>query len=224
MPSDLPTWPRALLLDLDGTLIDSLPDLAGALDDLTAELGLPPVTATDLRPFMGEGARVFLPKAFAAAGLTPPENAIARYLQLYIARIARLSRPFPGVIETLEAAREAGQVLAVCTNKTELLANKVLEELAMSGLFALVAGGDSYPVRKPDPGHLTLTLERLGLSPSDAVMVGDSIHDVKAAKAAGIPCVAVTYGYSRIPAADLGADAAIEAFAELPAACARLRP
>ncbi len=155
---------------------------------------------------------------------------VARYLPIYEARMTELTRPYPGAIETLRALKDAGWRLAVCTNKPEAPSRAIVAGLGFEGLFEAVSGGDSLPVKKPDPGHMLGLLEELGAAPGAAmgaamgatVMLGDSANDVRAARAAGLPVIAFDHGYGGTPARKLGADRVIESYDELPAALAAL--
>jgi phosphoglycolate phosphatase len=126
------------------------------------------------------------------------------------------------VVEALEGLRAQAIRLGVCTNKTQAPTDRLLSALGLDRFFAAIVGGDAVPAKKPDPGHLAAVLERLGAAPARAVMVGDSGHDVIAARALGVPCILVSFGYTPVPARSLGADRVIDRFAELPAALARL--
>lgn len=209
----------AVVFDLDGTLIDTAPDLLRSLDHVLETHGLPGCDAAWLRPQVGLGVRHMLEAAFGSAAHPIDEPTLERATDLFLAHyadnIAVGSAPFPGLVEALDALEAAGARLGVCTNKREHLSLKLLDELGLAKRFASVAGADTFPVRKPDPGHLTGTIARLGGSPANAVMVGDSATDVITAKAAGVPVIAVTFGYTETPAAELGADRVIEHYAEL---------
>lgn len=216
----------AIVFDLDGTLVDTAPDLHGALAHVLADSGRRTVTLDDVRNIVGDGARAMLERGFAATGGplegTAFEAAFQLFLRHYGANVARLSRTFEGVEEVLAGLQEAGAALGVCTNKPQALTEALLEELALDAHFGAVVGGDALPVRKPDPAHLTATLERLSRGGAPAVMVGDSRNDVAAARGAGLPVVLVSFGYTSVPVADLGADIVIDHFRDLPAALAEL--
>jgi len=211
--------PGALLLDLDGTLVDSAPDLAGALNQLRAEFGLAPLALDAVKAMVGDGAAKLVERGLPP-GSAPAEldRLVARYVALYHERQTAMTRPYPGVVETLRSLSGEGWRLAVCTNKPEAPSREILAAFGLDGLFAAVGGGDSFAERKPAAGHLLATLARMAAPPDAAVMVGDSPNDVLSARRAGLPVIVVGYGYSRVPPAELGADAVIERFAELPAA------
>lgn len=217
---------KAILFDLDGTLVDTAPDLAAATDYALQCAGRPPVGLDAIRQMVGDGARVMVERGFETTGGQPSaevfEKAMADFFACYEANLANKSRPFPGVATCLAKLAERGYLLAVCTNKYEHFSRSLLDQLGLSSFFAAIVGGDTLPVRKPDPGHIHGTLERIGASVDWAAMVGDSANDVNAAKAAGLPCVAVSFGYTRIPAHELGADRLIDHFDELPDALSTL--
>ncbi len=221
MTQSLP--PTAILFDLDGTLVDSLPDLLRATNILLAGLDRRPATADELRGWVGDGAAVLVAHAMAATG-GPPEAAPAlllkTFLDIYEGGLADLSKPYPGVEATLQQLVARGHRLGVCTNKPTALSVELLDALGLSSLFAAIVGGDSVAAKKPDPGHIRATLEAMGATGQRALMVGDSGNDVAAAKAAGIPVVAVSFGYSRVDPRGLGADVLIDDFAQLPVAAA----
>jgi phosphoglycolate phosphatase len=215
----------AILFDLDGTLVDTAPDLHDALNAALAAQGRAGVSAASVRMMVGDGARKLVERGLAATGAMTDaavEAGTAHFLQHYAANLSRLSRPFPGVVETLAELKGGGCHLAVCTNKLARFSERLLEDLGLARYFDAVVGGDSLSARKPDPGHITGTLARLGVGPESAAMVGDSANDVLAARGAGVPVIVVSFGYTRTPPGELGADALIDHFAELPAAIAGL--
>jgi phosphoglycolate phosphatase len=221
------TSPPTLVLDLDGTLVDTAGDLTATLNDVLILEGLQPVPFDAARAMVGHGARAMLSSALTAATITAePErldNLVATFLDIYAGRIAETSRPFPGVVESLDRFAANGWLLAVCTNKFERHSRLLLDALGIAGRFPVIAGQDTYGVRKPDPRHLFETIRYAGGDARRAVMVGDSEVDIQTAQAARIPVVAVDFGYSRIPVADLGPDRVISHFDELyPAATALL--
>lgn len=215
-----------LVFDLDGTLVDSAPDLVAATNHALADLGLEPIAAGTLRGTIGFGARRMILEGLNQTGRTLPEaevdRLLARFLAYYEPNIARESRPFDGVVAALESFRSRGARLAVCTNKRLALATHLLAELNLDGLFDAVAGRDSFPVFKPHPDHVLGAIRMAGGDPRHAVMIGDTVIDVSAAKAAAVPAVVCTFGYSDQPVDALGADAVIGHFSELDAAVRRL--
>jgi len=213
-----------IAFDLDGTLVDTAPDLVGALNAVLAERGRPALPLAVARPMIGHGAMALLERGLAAAG-GPAERGPAlfdRFIEIYAGRIAEESRPFPGVAEALDELADAGARLVVCTNKRTGFSKALLEALDLAGRFAAVMGPDAAGAMKPDPRHLIAALEAAGGRTAAALMVGDSKTDLDAARAAGVPMAAVSFGYTEIPAAELGADALIHRFADLPAAASRL--
>jgi phosphoglycolate phosphatase len=215
-----------IVFDLDGTLVDTAPDLMGTLNTVLGEEGLPPLPYETAPLLVGRGAKVMLERGFAADGqpLDEPEASrlFDRYIEIYLGRIADLSRPFPGVLDALDRLEAEGAILAVCTNKRTDLSLAVMDALDLTKRFKVIVGPDMAPRPKPDASHLLRTVELAGGDPQRAVMIGDSINDVLAAKNAKIPVVVVTFGYTDVPARDLGGDALIDRFDELDAAVAKL--
>lgn len=214
-----------IVFDLDGTLIDTAPDLARAVNHVLAGLGHPPVPAPSIRAEVSHGAKEMLRKAVKIAGATLTEADLDRLYQTellthYAGNIAVDSRPFPGLLAAVEALETAGARLAVCTNKWESLSRQLLSELGLAHRFSAIAGRDTFPVMKPHPDHLLGAIRLAGGDPSRAVMVGDSTTDVRAARAAGVPVIGVSFGYLDVPVADLGADRLIHHYDELLAALA----
>ena len=208
-----------IAFDLDGTLVDTAPDLIGALNGVLAEQRLPVMPLAVGRVLVGHGARALIERGFSLAGQPLPAEAtpalVARFIDLYRGRIAAESRPFPGVERALDALAEAGAKLAVCTNKRTDLSTELLNALKLADRFAVIVGADLAPAPKPDARHLLFTAERAAIPIGRTLMVGDSANDVNAAKAAGAPVVAVSFGYTEVPAAELGADALMHHFDEL---------
>ncbi|MCS6931049.1 MAG: phosphoglycolate phosphatase [Acetobacteraceae bacterium] len=213
---------RTVVFDLDGTLVDSAPDLAAALSRLMAARGLPGFGREEVIPMIGDGARLLLERAFAARGLPPDDAALPAFLADYEANAARATRPFPGIPEALEALSAAGWALAVCTNKPAAAARGLLAALGLQDAFAAILGGDSLPVRKPDPAHVLGAVAAAGGDPRRAAMVGDHANDMRAAAAAGIPALFCAWGYGR-PDMAMGAPVARRA-AELPGLLAAILP
>jgi phosphoglycolate phosphatase len=211
-----------VVFDLDGTLVDSAPDLVATLNVIFGRNGLPPVAYDAARNMVGGGARAMIGRGLAAEGRTLGEAEVDRlvrdFIDYYGAHIADHSRPFPGLEAALDELAAAGCRLAVCTNKLEWLSLRLLDAFALSKRFVAVCGADTFGLRKPDPELLRLTLARAGGSPDRAVMVGDSLSDIATARAAGVPVVAVGYGYTETPVGELGPDRVIGALPELPAA------
>ncbi|HEY9236825.1 MAG TPA: phosphoglycolate phosphatase [Phenylobacterium sp.] len=215
-----------IVFDLDGTLVDSAPDLIGTLNVILAQEGIAPLPIEEARPFIGYGARRLIERGFAAQGHPAPaermDGLFARFIAHYNEHSADLTRPFPGAVAALEAMKDAGARLAVCTNKLTGLSVPILERLALAPLFDAVIGADSAPAAKPDPRHLVHTIEAAGGLTGRAVMVGDAATDAGAARAAGVPLVLVSFGYTEIPAAELAPDILIDHYDQLPNACLRL--
>jgi len=224
--TDQPLAGAVVVLDLDGTLVDTAPDLIGVLNQILGEHGHHALPLEAARTVVGHGARAMIDLGFRAAGETLPPAAadrlFERFLHLYVARIAVASRPFPGALVALDMLAAAGARLAVCTNKLTDLSVALLDALKLTPRFAAVVGPDAAGARKPDPRHLLATIEAAGGRPDRAIMVGDSSPDIEAARVAGVPCIAVSWGYADVPPAEFGADLLIDHFAELPAAALRL--
>jgi phosphoglycolate phosphatase len=216
-----------IVFDLDGTLVDTADDLVTTLNAVLVAEGMVPVSRDRLIGMVGSGARVLLEAAFAAEGraLTPAklDALLAQYMAIYDQHIADASRPYAGAEAMLAEFAAAGWRLAVCTNKYEAPARKLLTILGLADRFAAITGQDTFGFRKPDPRHLIETIRRAGGDPADALMVGDSATDIDTAKAAGIPVVAVSFGYSPVPVAQLGPTRVVGSLSELPAAVAALR-
>jgi phosphoglycolate phosphatase len=213
-----------LLFDLDGTLVDTLPDLTNALNEVLSERGYAPLSPQQVKPMIGDGMPALLARGFAARGADTAEAQAMqpRFVQVYEANAANLSRPYPGVPETLAALRERGYATAVCTNKPQHATGEVLRGMKLDGLFDGCAGGDRFAVKKPDPGRLLGLIDELGGVPRRAAMIGDSENDALAAHAAKLPLFLMRYGYARADPAELGANRVLDRFDELPAALAAL--
>ena len=208
--------PPVLVFDLDGTLVDTAPDLFTALNVVLADAGHAPVEAEIARTMVGRGARMMITRAFAARGAAIEgaalDRANERFLAVYEGCIADGSRAFPGVEPALDRFAAAGYRLAVCTNKYERLSKLLLEALGLSGRFAAIAGQETFGVCKPHPDHILKTVAAAGGDPATAIMVGDSVTDVDAARAAKVPIVGVTFGYTDVPMQALSPDVAIDHF------------
>ncbi|HYM71820.1 MAG TPA: phosphoglycolate phosphatase [Stellaceae bacterium] len=209
-----------LLFDLDGTLVDSLPDLTNALNEVLRERGHAPLLPQQVKPMIGDGMPALLARGFAARGADAAEAAAMqpRFSEIYEASATSLSRPYPGVPETLAALRRCGYGTAVCTNKPQHATRTVLGGLGLAALFDGFAGGDRYPVRKPEPGHLLNLIAELGGDRQRAAMIGDSENDAASAHAAGLPLLLMSYGYARIDPAELAPRRLLDRFDELPEA------
>lgn len=213
----------ALIFDLDGTLVDSLPDLRAALNAMLRCYGQRELDADEVRQMIGDGSHALVERALAATATAADFDVAHRqFRDFYEEAPTLLSRLYPGVRETLAAFREAGALLAVCTNKPQRATMCVLEGFEISGYFEAVLGGDAVPFKKPDPRHLLAASERLGTPASTTVMIGDNENDYAAARAAGIPVILMRYGYLRVPPESLAPDAWLDHFAEIPQAVARL--
>lgn len=208
---------KAIIFDLDGTLVDSARDLQDATNALLEEERLQPVDIDEIKSMIGDGAAKLVERAIVARGgdsARLPEL-VTRFLGIYEANAARHTTAYPGVVDTLASLRRLGLPLAVVTNKPYAATIDILEALNLRTYFEAVIGGDTLPERKPHPAPILTALERLGVAPQAALMVGDNYHDVQAARAAGVRAVAVTYGYSHKPHAELGADRLIQTMSEL---------
>ncbi|RAL98724.1 HAD family hydrolase [Agrobacterium sp. MS2] len=213
-----PLSPLAIF-DLDGTLVDTAADLVSSLNHTIAAAGLAPVTYDDLTHLVGQGARVMIKRAFALRETELPEAEIdplyERFITHYRAEMPGESRPYPGIVNTLDALSKAGITLAVCTNKTAVLAVPLLEKLGLTPYFAAITCGDTFEFRKPDARHILGTIEKAGGDPARTIMVGDSINDILAAKNANVPSIGVTFGYTDIPMAELEPAVVIDDFEAL---------
>ncbi len=211
--------PRTLVFDLDGTLVDSVPDLAAALNHLMAARGLATFSLPEVTSFVGDGVAALVQRGFAARGAAQDAAALAEFNADYNAHAADRTVPFPDVPETLALLAASGWRMAVCTNKPEAPARSLLADLGLAQFFAAVGGGDSFPVRKPDPAHLLATLAAAGGEPERAVMVGDHHNDINAATAAGLPSILAGWGYT--PGVQ-GATAIARGFRDIPAIAEKL--
>ncbi|MFN3685819.1 HAD family hydrolase [Salinarimonas sp.] len=223
----MPNQPAPLVVfDLDGTLADTAPDLIGTLNVLLAREGLPTMPTHEAGALIGAGARALISRGFAAAGreLLPErlDALFEDFLVHYGENICVGTRLFPGVVAAMDALSADGFRLAVCTNKIERHSVALLERLAIADRFAAICGRDTFPWFKPDPRHLTLTIEAAGGDPARTVMIGDSLTDIATAKAARVPVVAVPFGYSDRPVAEYEPDILIDHFDELHGAIARM--
>lgn len=214
---DLEGW--TIAFDLDGTLVDSAPDLIGTLNRMLVEEGLPPVPMESASTLIGSGARALLVHGFEAAG-APVERAksdelFERFLVDYAAHIADGSQLFEGVVETLERLSERGAILVVATNKRSDLSELLLGKLDLTRHFAAIVGPDRVSARKPSGAHLKEAVAIAGGDPDRAIMVGDAAPDADAARDAGMPCILTTFGFTPTPVEDLGGDVLIDAFEDV---------
>jgi phosphoglycolate phosphatase len=211
-----------IVFDLDGTLVDTAPDLITTLNLILGREGLPAIPYEDARKMIGGGARGMIEKALKAEGRNGAKPELDRmfgaFIDHYAAHIADHSRPFPALESALDRLAGEGHRLAVCTNKLEWLSVRLLETLQLTRYFAAICGQDTFGIQKPDPEVLRRTILKAGGNPSRAIMVGDSGTDIRTARGATIPVVAVDFGYSEVPIASLEPDRLISSFADLPAA------
>ena len=212
--------PPLIIFDLDGTFADTALDLIATLNRITAPLGIPKTTMDVVGQIVGQGAKAMITRAFKLHGreINEPElsELFAEFIDDYSAHIADLTRPYPHVLEVMEELTQDGYSFAVCTNKTELLAERLLTQLGVRDRFLAVTGGDTFDFKKPDGRHISETAKFAGFEPKNSIMIGDSFADIDAAKDAGIPSIAVDFGYSDVPAADLKPDYVISNYLELP--------
>jgi phosphoglycolate phosphatase len=214
----------ALIFDLDGTLADTSPDLLGATNAVLAARHRPLLDLAHLRHLVGFGARALIGQAMAASGAPAGEEEMPALVEIFMAyyraHIADGTRLFPHVTETLKQLRAEGARLGILTNKPQELTDPLLPLLGLDGLFAIVYGVGKKPYTKPDPRIFQDVVADCGGGP--AVMIGDSITDLNTARAAGAPCILMSYGFTPVPASELGADIVLDNFAGLPDAIARL--
>lgn len=208
---------RAIIFDLDGTLVDSAEDMRAALNVLLNDLGMRSIPAGEIKAMIGDGVLKLVERGLVAVKGDPAlaPALLPRFLEIYQANPATLTRCYPGVIATLESLRLADLRMAVVTNKPVAATKAILRELALARFFPVVVGGDSLPKRKPDPAPLLEAARQLQLNVDELLMVGDNIHDVEAAHAAGMRSIAVSYGYHHRPPSEFNADRLIDRFGEL---------
>ena len=199
-------------------------DLRAALNEVLRERGHRALSRAEVKHMIGEGVPALVARALAASGADPAEApmALPRFLEIYEANPTQLSRPYPGVPETLATLRRRGYRTAICTNKPQQATLAVMQGLDLLPLFDGIAGGDRFPVRKPHPGHLLRLIAELGARPEASAMIGDNENDAAAARSAAVPLVLVRYGYARVEPESLAADALLDHFSELPGALERL--
>jgi phosphoglycolate phosphatase len=215
-----------IAFDLDGTLVDTAPDLMAALNFVLGEAGLAAIEDSQMRNLVGGGARLMIERGLAlhrvpAAG-ADVDRMFEEFLRFYEKHIADYSKPFPGCADMLETLAAQNARLIVVTNKIERYAVQLLQTLALADRFLVIAGPDTFGLRKPDPGHLLKAVERAGGDPARTIMIGDSITDVNTARAAQVPVVAVSFGYRSETIEELAADHVVDRLDELPALFGRI--
>jgi phosphoglycolate phosphatase len=215
-----------LIFDLDGTMVDTAPDLAGAMNALLQRFGRDPLPPGEVRDMVGEGARKLMARAWSATGKPASEAELDHLFDLFIAHyddhLTDNSQPFDGLEQVLDLFLTQGFRLAVCTNKSERASRNLLQALDLDHRFAALIGGDTLAHAKPHPAPVHEALKRAGGSVERAVMIGDSKTDIHAARAAGLPVIAVSFGYSREPVATFKPDLLVDRLHDLPVAVARL--
>lgn len=202
--------------DLDGTLLDTSGDLAAAVNHAIGTIDQPPIAVSEIKRFVGRGARIMLERALQSRDIYTPdllEQLLPHLLDYYGDNLVALTVPYPGCIAALDTLKAAGVRLAVCTNKAERFTLPLLERIGMKHYFESIIGGDTVGVSKPDPKPILAMVERAGGGP--AIFVGDTINDIAGARNAGLPSIAVTFGFVEAPAHELGADAVLNHFDEL---------
>ncbi|MFI0848640.1 phosphoglycolate phosphatase [Mesorhizobium sp. IMUNJ 23232] len=218
--------PKAILFDLDGTLVDSAPDIAAAVNELLAASHLPPLLVVQVTAMIGGGVRKLVERAFAASGApllgAALDQAERDMAPIYLRHLTQLTRLLPGAREAIVHFHGARIPMAVATNKPQVAARTILLHFGLFERLGALVGGDAVTAKKPAPDALLLALERLGVGPQDALMVGDSISDVRAARAAGMPVALIRGGYTETPVEQLGADLVCGSLFDLPAALSRL--
>ena len=210
---------HTLVFDLDGTLVDTAPDLCNALNHVLERANKPPMTLEVMRNLVGHGARAMIDDALKQSGINIGNAEMSEHVEIFLEHYKRHisdeSKPFPGVVGALQRFQDQGVKLGVCTNKREVFSKQLLDDLDLSKFFPAILGADSVPANKPDPGHLLATIDALHGDPIHCTFVGDSPTDVATAKAARIPIVAVDFGYTDLRPEDLGADRLIGHYDEL---------
>jgi phosphoglycolate phosphatase len=215
-----------IVFDLDGTLIDTAPDLIDTLNVIFAREGLPPVPYEAARNAIGGGAKAMIARGLEAEGRAPSaqklEQMFADFIAYYSDHVADRSKPFPGLIDALDMLSARGCRFAVCTNKLERLSVLLLDKLGLMDRFVTICGQDTYGIQKPNPEILRRTITAAGGTLQHAIMIGDSNTDIRTARAAGVPVIAVDFGYSERPIAEFGPDRIINHFSQLPGSIAAI--
>lgn len=220
-------WPAAVVFDLDGTLVDSVGDITSSINDLLARRHLAPFSENLVRGFIGDGIDALVERAFYVRGVVfsagELQTTVESYELIYGGRLTETTKPYPGVVAAISDLRARGVVTGICTNKLEDKAFGVVAGLGLDKYFDVIVGARRGRPSKPSPVPLYDTLEYLGVAAASTIMVGDSVVDVKCARAAGVAVIGVSFGYSRTPMRELGPDAAIDSYAEFETACASLK-
>jgi phosphoglycolate phosphatase len=208
-----------LVFDLDGTLVDTAPDLMASLNYTLAHAGLEAVHLDDMKPWLGHGGRTMLERSFAAQNRALDTETMKSQLRIFLdhyrENLPGVSRPYDGVLDAIDAFAVAGFVHAVCTNKLEVMSRGLLDGLGISDKFKAICGQDTFAFRKPDPRHLTETIALAGGDPARAIMIGDTETDIRTAQAASIPVIALDFGYTPVHVSEFGPDAIISSYTEL---------
>lgn len=214
------TWPQAVIFDLDGTLVDSAPDIASALNEVLGRRELPPFDLTKVKEMIGGGIPALIRRALDAHGVQPDdiEPLVADMVGVYAGRATTLTTLYEGAEDVLIRLRDEGVKIALCTNKLQEITDIIMRDLRVAGYFSSIIGAKQGRPRKPDPAALHTVLSELGLEAHQAVMVGDSGADAGAAKAAGMPLIMASFGYCPRPVEEFEPDAVINSFSELPQA------
>ncbi|MBU2533100.1 MAG: phosphoglycolate phosphatase [Alphaproteobacteria bacterium] len=219
---------QTVVFDLDGTLIDTAPDLILATNHVLADAGFEAVNETIMRPVISFGSRAMITAGIRHQGAEASEAAIdamfAKLIDFYGSNIAVKSAPFPGLVNVLDELQRRGMTIAICTNKREDMAKLLMKELGLAAYFSVITGRDTFPVCKPHPEHLLGAIRAAGGSANRSVMVGDSTTDYETAKAANVPIIGVTFGYTDIPVVELDCEAVITHYDEFLPALERLMP
>lgn len=212
--------PTSIVWDLDGTLVDSAPDLASALNTILDKRGFFTLSTTEVRKMIGNGVPKLVERGFNAVGVRPEpaqlDELVAMFVKEYRTCATEQTRPYPGVVEALQAIHAMNIPMGVCTNKPEAFTRQILDGLELAAYFSYVVGGDTTSTRKPDPQPVQACLRGLVSEPASSLMIGDSVHDVHAARAAGVTVAVVPWGYRSAPVDELGADFVLHDLAGLP--------
>ncbi len=221
-------WPKAVLFDLDGTLIHTLPDIHAAANGMLGDLDLPSMTETQVRALVGKGSRNLAEQSLRQAGRDPSDadidHALSRFLHHYDQAPIAHGHVFPGVTDVLTTLRAEGRKLAVCTNKQKVTSDTVLKGFGLYEFFDAIVGGDEVEHRKPDGRHIHHVLDMLGVSASETAMVGDSENDIGAAQDAGVRTVLVSFGICHVPLESLNADVIVDHYDQVLGAIRGLAP